>query len=33
MGRIMANDPSEADGLLRRAAEGDETALAELFGR
>src|SRR5262249_35820464 len=33
MGRILANDPSETDGLLRRAAEGDETALAELFGR
>jgi RNA polymerase sigma-70 factor, ECF subfamily len=33
MGRIMATDPSETDGLLRRASEGDEAALAELFGR
>jgi RNA polymerase sigma-70 factor (ECF subfamily) len=33
MGRIMATDPSETEGLLRRASEGDETALAELFGR
>jgi RNA polymerase sigma-70 factor, ECF subfamily len=31
MGRIMASDPSETDELLRRAAEGDEAALAELF--
>jgi RNA polymerase sigma-70 factor (ECF subfamily) len=32
MGRIMASDPSETD-LLRRASEGEEMALAELFGR
>jgi RNA polymerase sigma-70 factor, ECF subfamily len=33
MGRIMASDPSETDDLLRRASEGDEAALAELFRR
>jgi len=33
MGRIMADNPSETDDLLRRAAAGDEDALAELFGR
>ena len=33
MDRIMATDPSETDGLLSRASDGDETALAELFGR
>ena len=33
MGRIMATDPSETEDLLRRAAGGDEAALAELFGR
>ena len=29
----MASDPSETDDLLHRAAEGNEKALAELFGR
>jgi len=29
----MASDPRETDDLLSRASEGDETALAELFGR
>jgi hypothetical protein len=29
----MASDPSETDDLLRRASEGDEAALAELFSR
>jgi RNA polymerase sigma-70 factor (ECF subfamily) len=29
----MRNDPSETDDLLRRAAGGDSTALAELFSR
>ena len=29
----MASDPSETDDLLRRASEGDEAALAEVFSR
>jgi RNA polymerase sigma-70 factor, ECF subfamily len=33
MGRIMTSDPSETDDLLRRASEGDEAALAEVFSR
>jgi RNA polymerase sigma-70 factor (ECF subfamily) len=33
MGESKASDPNEADELLRRAAGGDERALAELFAR
>jgi RNA polymerase sigma-70 factor (ECF subfamily) len=33
MGLVMGNEPSDTDALLRRAAGGDQAALAELFSR